>query len=374
MSVAFHCEQCGQTFRTDASNAGKKGRCKQCGHTFVIPGPASGPATAKSLKKLADGPRPGHARPQVNPRTRPGKPRGPDDGNVPENLYGLDDQAVESVLPRAPSPAATRTRKKPTARAMPDWGRLVDKAPKFLLLALIGLTLMLGLFAGVSQSGRTFLPTGLWWLYWGWSYAVVLGRPSWPFANTWPGASRGCSPGHSTHCSLGVLKPQGTRNHGPYAIFVLYYIFSRWRKTFAWFGLGVANVVLFGIGMAGVPELRARYVAYDKQQQAEVRQQMAGPSQRFPQITVEVAGLSDHEIVEDFSQQLITLSKGGMSSYETGATRVFQIYSDAQPQELARQITWAEVTGVEGNRIEVALREGQKRPPESDFVDACSTT
>jgi hypothetical protein len=261
---------------------------------------------------------------------------------------------------------------------MPDWDNLAEEGPKFVLLAMIGLFVLLGLIAGVSQSGRAFFPTGLWWLYWILCDVVVLGLALVAFREgvVW-GVAWLLPWAFDALYAMGVIKPQARfALYAPYAIFVIYYLFSRWKKTARWFGVGMANAILFGIAMAGVPELRQRYVAYQQQQAAErakVAEKAGADGKTYPPIAVEVTGLSDRETLEDFNQQLFKLSKAGMSSPAPaeGAPRIFLIYSDVEPKELAREITWAKVTGVEGSTIRVAassLTGGQPRPPESDFI------
>ena len=373
MSIAFSCENCGKEFQTDASNAGKRGKCKQCGHPFVIPKPQA------------------QARPK--PPARPAEPRAAAKPTRPNYLdetddpYGLDDVAVKmpdddgDFLPRgAPSAATKRKKRSGSAMKLEDWERVFDEAPKYLFLLLIGGSVFLALFAGVSQIGRAFLPTGIWCLYWTISFAFLIGmilvgfRESLGWGIAWVGAS--------VFNAVLVNSRIGPRGGGlvylPAVIFVVYYFVTRWRRTFPWFGLLICNGVVLAITMAGVPELRQKYAAYSqqqKQQRAELQQPGAEaqnpPSQTFPKITVEVTGLSDAESIEDFSQQLITLSSGGMSSYEMRGTRYYTISSDTDPQEIARRITWAKVAGVDGSTIRVAaspLRGGQQRPPESDFV------
>jgi DNA-directed RNA polymerase subunit RPC12/RpoP len=386
MSIAFRCERCGKTFQTDASNAGKKARCKQCGHAFVIPRPKAGPGTSTPLATLgAADVDPARSRPHAKARQRPDSetPQGRDVPGPVEDPYGLEELAGDSALAAAePSPtlsrSSMRTQKNAPSLPMPDWEQLVDEGPKFVLLGMIGLFLLLGLFAGVSQSGRAFFPTGMWWLYWVLCDVVVLGLALvalregvvWGVAWLLPWA-------FDALFAMGVIKPQARfALYGPYAIFVIYYLISRWKHTSRWFGVGMANAILFGIAMAGVPELRQRYVAYQQQQAAErarMTEKAGADGKTYPPITVEVTGLSDRETVEDFSQQIVKLSKAGMSSPAPaeGAPRNFLIYSDVEPKELAREITWAKVTGVEGRMIRVAassLTGGQSRPPESDFI------
>ena len=122
--------------------------------------------------------------------------------------------------------------------------------------------------------------------------------------------------------------------------------------------LAVVNGVLFGVTMAGLPELRQRYTAWTRNGN-EPRWSNISPNARHPapstaaKITVEVT-LSDPETTEDFSQQLLSLSTGGMASHERGGKRVYEIGTNSDPQEVARRITWAKVTGVDGSTIRVA--------------------
>ncbi len=386
MNIAFRCEQCGKTFQADASHAGKKARCKQCGHAFVIPQPDAGSGTAKPSKTVrATDVDPARARPQAKASRRAdsGGPQGRDAPGPVDDPYGLEELAADSALAAAePAPTlartSTRAPKKAPSLPMPDWESLTQEGPKFVLLAMIGLFLLLGLFAGVSQSGRAFFPTGLWWLYWILCDVVVLGLALVAFREgvVW-GVAWLLPWAFDALFAIGVIKPQARfALYGPYAIFVIYYLFSRWKQTSRWFGVGMANAILFGIAMAGVPELRQRYVAYQQQQAAEhakVAEKAGADGKTYPPIVVEVTGLSDRETLEDFNQQIVKLSKAGMSSPAPaeGAPRTFLIYSDVEPKELAGEITWAKVTGVEGSTIRVAassLTGGQPRPPESDFI------
>lgn len=326
---------------------------------------ASEPAAARS-------------RPRAKPEPVVEKPTRPDALDPADDPYGLNDLAGEGVPP-APvlAPVTSRSGKKKSSAASPDWRRLLDEAPRYVLLGIIALTVLLGLSAGLSRSGRAFLPTGFWLLYWGAGYVVLLGLVlvafregvAWGVALMTPWL-------FDALFALRVLPPQArVAVYVPYALFALYYIVSRWRQTFPWFGLTVVNGVIFGAAMAGLPELRERYTAYSQRQRAEVQQHFADAQHPAPgaaaNVRVEVTGLSDPETIEDFSQQLLALSSGRMVSHEMGGKRVYEIATNSGPQEIARLITWAKVTGVEGGTVQVAatsLFGGQPRPPEGDFI------
>jgi hypothetical protein len=111
MLIAFTCLNCGKDFQKDSSLAGKKGRCSQCGHVFEIPG-LSGRVPAGSAKKSIESRSSGNAssvsssrasgssssgRELAGPRTATSSPP----GGIDDDPYGFDD------VPTAPKPTAS---------------------------------------------------------------------------------------------------------------------------------------------------------------------------------------------------------------------------------------------------------------------------
>jgi len=114
MQIVFSCANCGRKFEKDVSLAGKKGRCKDCGHVFVIPTPSRmpQPAPARAPQRVAAagdtdrptsarGPQPSSTWPDSHrqkPRPAP-SPAAPIYAEAIDDPYGLDD--VPAVLPEA---------------------------------------------------------------------------------------------------------------------------------------------------------------------------------------------------------------------------------------------------------------------------------
>ncbi|MFO0951296.1 MAG: hypothetical protein U0835_09120 [Isosphaeraceae bacterium] len=145
MALSFSCPQCGKTFQTDESYAGKKCKCKQCEHIFLIPAPSAPTTrTTRPLQSFDDSPtrteprtaapRPAASRPSPRPSTPPPPtvrttassrvdPYGDIDPYGDDDPYGLDEVAApakpvfpedqdEFAPPRAPIPAARKKKKK----------------------------------------------------------------------------------------------------------------------------------------------------------------------------------------------------------------------------------------------------------------------
>ena len=159
MLIAFTCQNCGKDYQKDATLAGKKGRCSECGHIFEIPGPPrsvsagtvkeSSPARSSGNHSSGSSSRaPGLA----SSRQQPARSRAAAAGNVSSVLdddpYGLNDVPIapraaaiapedELLLPRRsgldfPGPKTTSGPRTPPRR---DRGDFFDGLPGFVYLA-----------------------------------------------------------------------------------------------------------------------------------------------------------------------------------------------------------------------------------------------
>ncbi len=115
MQIVFSCANCGRKFEKDVSLAGKRGRCKDCGHVFVIPTPSrvASSTTARAPERVAatrdqgratsaQGPQPSSAWPDSNrqkPKSAP-SPTAPVYAEAIDDPYGLNE--VPAALKSAP--------------------------------------------------------------------------------------------------------------------------------------------------------------------------------------------------------------------------------------------------------------------------------
>ena len=161
MLIAFRCLNCGKEFQKDASLAGKKGRCSQCGHVFEIPGPPRMASAAAVAKGSGPGPRhptasssslSSSASSSPSPRRESARAgtaaASPFAGGLDDDPYGLNDvpsapKKVDSapeddlVMPRRsgtefPGPKTTPKTRKPSRR---DGGDFFEGLPGFVYLA-----------------------------------------------------------------------------------------------------------------------------------------------------------------------------------------------------------------------------------------------
>jgi hypothetical protein len=219
MSIAFHCEQCGQPIEVGDHFEGKHGHCKHCGHPIIIPAHAVAGEDSLRLKPVEAEEPPGihdhlleahtplnvrHA--EAEPRPEPKAISDPDTEPLrPEDEYGVKSPTVKLRHSSAGPPPFWVNIPTLTARSLArlfrtlrDWGFMVSLAA--LTLALIGFAFKLkgALHVGVVVA----IAANIEMLVVGAAYLVTL-----PFKE-------------SLHHGLANLFP-------PYA---LYYWYSRWPK------------------------------------------------------------------------------------------------------------------------------------------------
>lgn len=278
---------------------------------------------------------------------------------------------------------------------------LFDQAPKYLFLGLIAASLALGLFGGSTQSGRAFLPIGMWWLFTIVNWAASIGlmfvafRESTGWGIAWLGAI-----GINyllAHSGLGYNG--GGISYLPLVLFVIYYVISRWRLTFPWIGLHICNGLIFGLAVAGMPDLRQQVFASARQHRAaagngaapdNVFQGQGGgvaglppgvppppPGVRVPApqpestVTLEVTGLSDPDAEAYFDEKLRETRAGNSLSTGGGGRKTYTIWPVDDPKQFAARITWATVTRVDGRTVHVTAKPvpaNERRPADTDFV------
>lgn len=375
MSISFSCENCGKSFQTDASFAGKKCKCKQCGHIFLIPsGGSSGPS--RPLKTFSEpgataSPPPARPRPAPAPAARPAKPNYLDDGDDP---YSIDDLAPltprkpagveEEDDYRNPKPVSTgpRKKKKPKAFDGPFAGLpamfymiVAGVAGVGILAGLVGLTMIGGILGGIALLGA-LVP-----LFYGGVGLLVV-----PFME-------------------GVV-------HGILCFFFwpyqLYYLVSRWTEMRGAFLTYLSGVGVLLLSFAPFVILAARAPARpmvvvpppafgEMAQDAPPGIPPFAPPPGFrppvpapvvpagPTVLLAVIGLDDPASREAFAQKLDELNVShDQGNVQGDGVTMYRVWPVTDPQEFAGRIKFANVMRVVGQTLQVKADPDQQQTPE----------
>jgi DNA-directed RNA polymerase subunit RPC12/RpoP len=380
MLIVFSCANCGRKFEKDESLAGKKGRCNDCGHVFLIPTPSgrASPAPARASGRLVAGGDTGR------PSSTLSSPAAPTYAEAVQDPYGLDDLPAaqpepafptaafeddEIALPRRIAPASSKPKKGRSSRRTESggfFGGLPGIVYLIVLTALgVGFLSMLvhpriGAYVFAVSSVLSFLVL----LIYGFVGVALL-----PFRDS-----------VLTGILCWVCPP-----------YLLGYVYREWDTMK---GVFLSLTASFGVAIfMAIAAPAANTMRHDMPPKARNQRPAAppafadGPPVGFPgptappfsaprfapppgfqppapvmsnSITLIVKGLTDLSAGKDFSDKLTELVvkvSGGYTLSSTGGAG-WPTYSIAMQNSLdvkafADQITWARVTRISGQTIEI---------------------
>ncbi len=379
MLLVFSCANCGRKFEKDDSLAGKKGRCKDCGYVFVIPTPSRRPepvpvgSAGRDLTAVnSRGPTSHSSRsPEPSYEEAVEDPYGLEDLPVanlePEPEFATIDDDDEIALPRrfAPTPSRPKTKRSSGRDSSVGFFDGIPGVVYLIIAVALGLGFLITL-ASPSIGAYVFLGAGVLsflvlFLY-GLAGVVIL-----PFSDS-------------------VLSGFLCWICLPY---LLGYVFREWDRMKGPFLSLVASfgVIFFmAIALPGLNAMRTDLPRMPRNQPADppadfgaeppagfsqpgspplaAQQPPAPPGVEPPimssSITVNVTGLSSRKAGHAFGDQLRELVKRVSAGYQISGTGgagrssyMISMQNTLDVKAFAEQITWAKVTRVFGQTIEV---------------------
>jgi hypothetical protein len=366
MQIVFSCENCGREFRKDAALAGKKGRCKDCGHVFLIPGPPQRVSSPQPQRASS---------PPPTPRAASNASRAPE-VHDPFGLYDVPVSVKRAVtapdpleedipLPRQVRPGDYSSTKKKKSRRK-SGGEFFDGLPGFVYLAIagvFGLTYLLAVTQAIGppSGGLVFLGaaalSSLVLFFYGFIGILVV-------------AFRG-----------GVVNGFLCWFCPPYLLGYVYREWDEMKGVFLSYIASMGLIVFMGVVMPSLPgvnlgahrgALSVEAENADPDMGDAALPDLPGPGFVPPapgappgaqppaltnSLTINVRGGADSSFGDHLTELIKTISPAGYSLSSRGSrarsTYSISLQKSISSQEFADQITWARVTRVSGQTIEI---------------------